>query len=67
MRYWKRIHKILQEDYMYLDPGFGSLLIQGIIGAVAVMGSSFFLFRQKIKAFFSRNQDKAENAAGEEK
>jgi hypothetical protein len=52
---------------MYLDPGFGSLLIQGIIGAVAVMGSSFFLFRQKIKAFFSRNQDKAENAAGEEK
>jgi hypothetical protein len=51
---------------MYLDPGFGSMLIQGLVGAVAVMGSSFFLFRQKIKAFFGRKQDKPENANPEE-
>jgi hypothetical protein len=37
---------------MYLDPGFGSMLIQAVIGLIAVVGSSFYLFRQKIKDFF---------------
>jgi hypothetical protein len=48
---------------MYLDPGFGSMLIQALIGAIAVIGSSFFLFRQKIRAFFKKEQDKQETTA----
>lgn len=51
---------------MYLDPGFGSMLIQALIGVIAVAGSSFFLFRQKIKAFFKKEQDKQEDAAAPE-
>jgi len=42
---------------MYLDPGFGSMVIQAFIGLAAVAGSSFFLFRQKIKAFFCRSKN----------
>ncbi|MDR0525654.1 MAG: hypothetical protein LBG90_07275 [Spirochaetaceae bacterium] len=38
---------------MYLDPGFGSMLIQAIIGGIAVAGSGLFLFRQKVAAFFN--------------
>jgi hypothetical protein len=30
------------------------------------MGTSFFLFRQKIKAFFKKEQDSQEDAAPEE-
>jgi hypothetical protein len=37
---------------MYLDPGFGSIVIQAFIGAIAVAGSGLFLFRQKVTAFF---------------
>ena len=37
---------------MYLDPGFGSMVVQLIIGGIAAIGAGFFLFRQKIKDFF---------------
>ena len=37
---------------MYLDPGFGSMVIQLVIGGVAAMGAGFYLFREKIKTFF---------------
>jgi hypothetical protein len=43
---------------MYLDPGFGSMLIQALIGLIAVAGSSFFLFRQRIKVFFQNRKNK---------
>jgi NADH:ubiquinone oxidoreductase subunit 5 (subunit L)/multisubunit Na+/H+ antiporter MnhA subunit len=42
---------------MYLDPGFGSMLIQAFIGLIAVAGSSFYLFRQKIKTFFQNKKN----------
>jgi len=37
---------------MYLDPGFGSMVIQLAIGGIAALGTGFFLFRERIKAFF---------------
>jgi hypothetical protein len=43
---------------MYLDPGFGSMLIQALIGLIAVAGSSFFLFRQRIKVFFQNRKNR---------
>jgi NADH:ubiquinone oxidoreductase subunit 5 (subunit L)/multisubunit Na+/H+ antiporter MnhA subunit len=46
---------------MYLDPGFGSMLIQALIGLIAVAGSSLYLFRQKIKAFFSKPKKNEDN------
>ncbi|MDR2601084.1 MAG: hypothetical protein LBC53_01325 [Spirochaetaceae bacterium] len=48
---------------MYLDPGFGSMLIQAVVGVFAVAGSAFYMFRQKIKAFFGGKKD--EEASGD--
>jgi hypothetical protein len=45
---------------MYLDPGFGSMLIQALIGLIAVAGSYFYLFRQKIKAFLLNRKNKSQ-------
>ena len=51
---------------MYLDPGLGSMLIQALIGGIAVAGSSFFMFRQKIMAFFAGKRGKQDAASPEE-
>ena len=48
---------------MYLDPGFGSMVIQLIIGGIAAAGTGFFLFRQRIKEFFGNRS--AEESAKE--
>jgi hypothetical protein len=47
---------------MYLDPGFGSMLVQAAVGFIAVAASSFYLFRQKVKDFFSKNKAKHKGA-----
>jgi len=39
---------------MYLDPGFGGMLLQVIIAIVAVGGGLLFAFRRKISQLFSR-------------
>ena len=49
---------------MYLDPGFGSMVIQLLIGGIAAMGTGFFLFRQKIKKALGLAAD--EEAAAED-
>ena len=47
---------------MYLDPGFGSMVIQILIAGVATIGASLYLFRQKIKTFFTKNSSSEEPA-----
>lgn len=42
--------------FAYLDPGTGSLLLQGLIGGVAVAMSFLSIYWQKIKAFFSKKE-----------
>ena len=39
--------------HAYLDPGTGSMLIQGIIGAIAAVGVTLKLYWHKIKLLFS--------------
>jgi len=39
--------------HAYLDPGTGSMLIQGIIGAVAAVGVTLKLYWHKIKLMIS--------------
>ncbi len=41
---------------MYLDPGFGSMLIQILIAALAGLGAVFAIFRAKIAAFFNKKK-----------
>ena len=39
---------------MYLDPGFGGMLLQGIVVIVAMGGAILFLIRKKISNLFSK-------------
>ena len=45
---------------MYLDPGFGSMLIQALIAGFAAVVVLFGIYRQKVRAFFSRNKKKSD-------
>ena len=42
--------------YAYLDPGTGSMLIQGLIGGLAVVMSLLSIYWQKVKAFFGKKE-----------
>ena len=43
---------------MYLDPGFGGMLMQAIIALVAVGGATLYAVRRKIKGFFTSAKKK---------
>jgi hypothetical protein len=43
---------------MYLDPGFGGMLIQIIVALIAAGGAIAFGMRRKIKVLFSKNKNK---------
>ena len=42
--------------FAYLDPGTGSMLVQGLIGGVAVVMSFLSIYWQKVKAFFGKKE-----------
>ena len=42
--------------YAYLDPGTGSMLLQGLIGGLAVTISVLSIYWQKVKAFFGKEE-----------
>ncbi|MDR0221109.1 MAG: hypothetical protein LBI54_06885 [Lachnospiraceae bacterium] len=44
---------------MYLDPGFGGMLIQVIVALVAVGGAVVFSVRKKISALFTKDKKDA--------
>ena len=48
--------------YAYLDPGTGSMLVQGLIGGVAVVMSFLSIYWQKVKAFFSKEKADTDTA-----
>ena len=41
-------------EFMYLDPGTGSLIIQLVVASIAIGGALIFSLRMKIKAFFKK-------------
>ena len=43
---------------MYLDPGFGGMLLQLIVAIAAVGGGIMFSFRKKIGGLFKKDNDK---------
>ena len=42
---------------MYLDPGFGGMLLQIIVAIAAVAGILLFSIRRKIRNLFSKNKE----------
>lgn len=45
---------------MYFDPGFGSMVIQVLLGGLAFGGVIFASFRQKILKWFRRGDKKTD-------
>ena len=45
---------------MYLDPGFGGMLLQVLVVIAAVGGAIIFSFRRKISQLFSRDKSDAQ-------
>jgi hypothetical protein len=43
---------------MYLDPGFGSMVIQMVIGLIAASGAGMYIFRQKLAKLFKHSSAK---------
>lgn len=43
-----------QQAAAYLDPGTGSMILQGIIAAIAVAGLTIKSYWYKIRAFFGK-------------
>ena len=39
---------------MYLDPGFGSMLIQVIVAVIAAAGAYILIFKKSIVGFFKK-------------
>jgi len=46
---------------MYLDPGFGGMLLQVLVVIAAVGGAIIFSFRRKISQLFSRDKSDAQS------
>jgi hypothetical protein len=51
---------------MYLDPGFGSMLIQVLVASFAAIVAMFGIFRQKIIAFFKKGKNTSEENVNDE-
>ena len=41
---------------MYLDPGFGGMLLQIIVAIAAAGGATLFAMRRKMRSFFQKNK-----------
>ena len=48
---------------MYLDPGFGGMLVQILVALVAAGGAIVFAMRKKIRALFNKDKTKNEPAS----
>jgi len=51
---------------MYLDPGFGSMLIQAVIAVIAAGGAYLLMFRKRIVGFFKGRGKQPVTAAHED-
>ena len=47
--------------YAYLDPGTGSMLLTGLVAALASAGAAITIYWRKLKSFFSSLQKKKNN------
>ena len=47
---------------MYLDPGFGSMILQIIVAGIAGVGAALFFLKDKIKSIFNKNKEEIEQA-----
>ncbi len=53
--------------YAYIDPGIGSLILQGIIFVFATLATGFVIAKKKIKNFFLKFLKKNKNNKNDNK
>jgi hypothetical protein len=53
--------------YAYLDPGTGSVLLQGLIGGIAAIISFLSIYWHKVKSFFSKKDLEIDAEASKQK
>lgn len=46
----------IKNAFAYLDPGMGSIILQGIIATIAATGLTLKIYWQKIKDFFKNKK-----------
>jgi len=51
---------------MYLDPGFGSMIIQALVAGIAVCSVVLYTLRDKIKYLFSKKKHEAKHVENDE-
>ncbi len=51
-----------ESAYAYLDPGTGSMILQGLIAAIALSAVTIKMYWHKLLAFFKRGNDKKSEA-----
>ena len=51
--------------FAYVDPGTGSILIQGLIASIAAVGVTLKIYWHRIVDFFKREEPQQESAQGE--
>ena len=44
-------------SYAYLDPGTGTLLLQGLVAALAAAGAAITVYWNKLKSLFSKKKN----------
>ena len=52
--------------FAYLDPGTGSMIVQGILAAVAAVGVSAGIFWKKLKGLFGGRKGEGEGQGEDE-
>lgn len=53
--------------FAYIDPAVGSMLFQGVIGAIAIAGTAWYTLRQKVSDFFRSLKSKTSSGGSEAK
>ena len=53
--------------YAYLDPGTGSMLLQGLIAGIMAVATVTGIFWSRVRAFFSRFGHRREDREGSRK
>ena len=53
--------------FAYLDPGTGSIILQGVIAAIAGAALTVKLYWRRIKSFFSSKKPAGESKRGSER
>ena len=48
--------------YAYIDPGVSALIIQGLVGALAIVSGIYFSMKQKLKSIFKKIFNKSKKS-----